>query len=424
MKILIKGATLVHHDRTEKKDILVKDSTIAKVSKKISSQEADEVIRASGKFVFAGFIDMHTHLRTPGREDEETLLSGALAAAKGGFTTILCMPNTTPPIDNYEIAFWIRKVSQNIGIVDIYPVGTITKERKGKELAEFGYLKEAGCLAVSDDGDPVASSLLLRRALEYAKMYNLLLISHAEEKSLAAGVMLESDISAKWGMPAIAEVAESVAVAREIELAYFTASRLHLAHISRRRSLRLIECAKKDKIGISCETCPHYFSLSVKDIERNNFHANFKVNPPLGTEDDKQAIRKALKSGVIDCIATDHAPHSFLEKEKSFQEASFGMIGLEFAFSLSYQLVKEKVLSLEVIADRLSYRPAKILGLEERGEIKEGMRADLVIVDLEKEWVVDKESIVSRSKNTPFLGRKLPGVVEYTISGGKIVYKR
>jgi dihydroorotase len=333
------------------------------------------------------------------------------------------MPNTQPAIDSYEIALRIRKEAERLGLLDVFPVGAISKGRAGKELSEFGQLKKAGCLAVSDDGSSLGDAAVLRKALEYAKLFGILVISHCEEPALSkGGILKESELSAKWGFPAIPEIAESIIVAREIELSRFLDAPIHLAHISTRRSLELIAQAKKQGIKITAETCPHYFSLSLNDIEED-FGSNFKVNPPIGSEDDKEAIRQALKEGVIDCIATDHAPHTALEKEGTLFESNFGMIGLEFAFSLSLGLVKDKVLKLEQLAQRLSACPANILGLSDRGRIEEGKRADIVIADLDKPWKVAPESIQSKSKNTPFLGKTLKGKVEYTLYKGNLVYR-
>ncbi|MCD6540140.1 MAG: dihydroorotase [Candidatus Omnitrophica bacterium] len=423
MKLLIKEGTIVNPDSQKKADVLIESSRISRIADAIPEKEADKVISAKDKFVFAGFIDMHTHLRTPGREDEEDLLSGSLASARGGFTTLLCMPNTNPAIDNYEIALRIRKEAEKIGLVDIYPVGAITKNREGKEISEFGFLAEAGCLAVSDDGFPLKESSLLRRALEYAENFNLLVISHCEDLSLSGeGLIRESPLSAEWGIPSVPEISEIVDLVRQIEVVRYLNSRVHFAHISSKRSVELIKRAKEEGINITAETCPHYFTFSLKDVEESGFSPLYKVNPPLGREEDKLALKKALKEGIIDVIATDHAPHTYLEKEIDFNSAEFGMIGLEFALPLSLSLVREGFLSLEDLACRLSYRPAQILNLKDRGYIKEGLRADLTIVDTEREQLITKENIFSKSKNTPLLGKVLKGEVVYTIYKGKIVY--
>jgi dihydroorotase len=425
MNLVIKKANIVTPAGLIKgSDILIQKGLIKKIAKEIDTKGFSS-IDASGKYVFPGFIDMHTHLRVPGREDKETLVTGSASAVKGGFTTVMCMPNTNPAIDNYETALWIREESEKLGLLDIFPVGAVTKARQGKELSEFMQLKKAGCLALSDDGDPIESSLMLRKALEYAKFTGLLIISHPEDKSLSAkGILRESEFTAQRGIPHIPEIAETVAVAREIELARFLGVSLHLAHISSKRSAELIKRAKQDKIKITAETCPHYFSLSLNDIIKNP-DSRYKINPPLGREEDKESLKQALSDGTIDCISTDHAPHTFLEKKAStLYEAEFGVIGLELALSLGLNLVREKRLSLELLSQKMSTRAAEILSLPDRGRIQEGLRADLTIVDKDKEWQVTEENIVSKSKNTPFIGKSLKGVVEYTIYKGNIVYKQ
>ncbi|MCK4809894.1 MAG: dihydroorotase [Candidatus Omnitrophica bacterium] len=424
MKILIREGRIVNFDAIQNADILIHNSRIIKIGR--IEEKADKEINARGKVILPGLIDMHTHLRTPGWEDREDLTTGSLAAAKGGFTTIFCMPNTSPALDNEGYLKWIIKEAERIGIVDIYPVGAITKSREGKELTEFGILKKAGCLCLSDDGDPLEDVSLLRKALEYAGMFNLLIISHCEEKKLSyTGSMTESVISSKYGMEGIPSISESIGVFRDLELARYLKVKIHLAHISTKRSLEIIKKAKEEGVRVTCETAPHYFILKVEDLEKNNFHANFKVNPPLGEEEDIEAVKEAIKEGVIDCIATDHAPHSIAEKELPFTKAPFGFIGLEFAFALSYTyLVKRKIIDLKGLVEKMSYRPANILGLKDKGYIKEGAFADLAIVDLNQTWEVNKKDIVSKSKNTPFIGYILHGLIEYTFHKGKIVYNR
>ena len=423
MKLIIKNASLVNADEIIQANLLIENGKITGIGKDIKG--ADKEIDAKGKYVFPGFIDLHTHLRTPGREDEEDLLSGATAAAKGGFTTIFCMPNTDPAIDNEGLAKWICEESQSIGLVDIYPIGAITRNREGKELTEFGALKRAGCIALSDDGFSVEDTLILRRAYEYAKMFDLLVISHCEDSQLSyGGNMRESFISSKYGISGIPDIAESLIVARDIELAKYLDVRIHLAHISCSKSLEVIRRAKKEGVKVTAETCPHYFTLTVDDVEREGFPGNLKVNPPLGDKKDLAAIKKALREGTIDCIATDHAPHSLAEKELPFELAPFGFIGLELAFSLTYLLVKEKALDLKDLANKLSTQPAAIAGLDKCGKIAKDYVADLVIVDLEGKWKVEEENLASKSKNTPFLGQELEGTIEHTIKKGKVIYSR
>ena len=423
MKILIKGASIVNHNEILERDILIQNSRIIRIEKGIK-EKVDKEIDAKDKFVFPAFVDLHTHLRTPGREDEEDLLSGSKAAVKGGFSKIFYMPNTCPCIDNEGLVKWIIEEAEKISLVEVYPVGAITKNREGRILTEFGALKKADCLALSDDGNSISDALILKRALEYAKMFNLLIISHCEEKSLSEGAIRESFISSKYGISAIPDIAESLMVKRDIEIAHYVEARIHLAHISTKKSIEIIREAKQKNYNLSCETAPHYFILTVEDIEKRNFDSSLKVNPPLGEREDLEEIKQALKEGIIDCIATDHAPHSVAEKELPFEDAPVGFIGLELAFSLTYSyLVKEGVIDLKGLAEKLSFNPAKIAGFKECGEIKEGFFADMVIVDLNKKWKVTQETLVSKSKNTPFLGYELEGVIEYTLRKGKIVYK-
>lgn len=425
MKIAIKNATIINPDNTLVGDILIEDNKIISVGKKIV-EKVDKEIEAKGKHVLPGFIDMHVHLRTPGREDEEDLASGSYAAAKGGFIKVFCMPNTEPAIDEESVVHWIQGETKKIDLIDIYPVGAITKGREGKMLTEFGALQRAGCLSLSDDGCSVNDSLLLRRALEYAKKFGLLLISHCEDKSLANdGAMRESFIAARYGISSIPSISESAIVARDIELARYLDTKMHIAHVSTKRSVELIRQAKKEGVKITAETCPHYITLTVEDIEKSGFNSNFKVNPPIGEKSDLEAIRAGLKDGTIDCLATDHAPHSQAEKELPFENAPFGMIGLEWAFSINYmQLVKTGVLSLNELAYKMSYAPAKIMGWNHSGKIAENYLADIAIIDLEKRWKINEHTIVSKSKNTPFLGWEVEAAVEYTIHNGRVVYKK
>ena len=424
MKILIKKATIVNYDKISEADILISGDKIVKISKNIK-EKVDREINAAGKHVLPGFIDMHVHLRTPGREDEEDFLSGSLAAAKGGFTTVFCMPNTSPCIDNEGLANWVREEAQRIGLVDIWPIGAITKNREGRELTEFGAFKKVGCMALSDDGNSVEDSFLFRCALEYAKMFDLLTISHCEDKNLSRqGSMRESFISSKYGVGSIPDISETVRLYRDIEIARYVDARLHLAHVSCAKSVEVIADKKEHFPGLSCETAPHYFILTVDDVEKSAFNANFKVNPPLGKKEDVEAVRSALKKGIIDCIATDHAPHSAAEKELPFEDAPFGFIGLELCFALVYTyLVTKDILDIKGLVEKLSYNPARILRLGNKGKIQEGLLADLVITDLRKEWEVKKDSLVSKSKNTPFLDSTLKGTVNYTIHRGKVVYE-
>lgn len=423
MKLVIKGARIVNYDQTVDADILVKDGIIEKIGQ--VSEKCDKEIDASGKIVLPGFIDLHTHIRSPGQEDKEDFLTASRAAARGGFTTLFTMPNTIPPVDCESCARWIHDQGRAVGLVDIYPVGTITKGRAGKELSELCALKRAGCRAVSDDGDSVQDSSLMRKALEYSRMCDMLVVSHCEDRYLSGGGMMrESALSSQYGMRSIPSLSEILIVSRDLEMARYLDAPIHLAHISTARSVELIRKAKAENVRVSCETAPHYFTLTVNDIVQGGFDSKYKVNPPLGEDEDIQAIKKALKDGTIDCIATDHAPHLKGEKELPFRDAPFGFIGLEWSFSLSYTcLVKPGALDLPELVRKMSYNPAQIGKFSDRGYVKEGNRADLVVVDLNRSWTINEDEIESKSKNTPFIGYTLDAVIEYTIYQGAVTYK-
>jgi dihydroorotase len=407
------------HERPQ--DILIEDGRITKIGHSIAAN-GRKTIDAEGKLVFPGLIDMHCHLREPGREDKETIETGSQSAAKGGFTTILCMPNTHPVIDNAMIVEGIIKEAKHVGLVNVFPVGAITKGQKGEELSDLFELKEAGCLAISDDGRAVFNSQLMRHALEYAKMADLLVIEHCEDPYLSAGgVMNEGFHSTKLGLKGPAGVSETIIVARDIELVNYLGTRIHFAHMSLRRSVELIRFSKSQGIKVTAEVCPHHFTLTDEAVK--SFDTATKVNPPLRTQEDVEAIKKALKDNTIDCIATDHAPHTFEEKELEFDNTPFGMIGFETAVGLVIrELVDKKVLSWPQMAEKMSATPACILGLKNKGVIKEGADADITIIDPHREWVFEKEDIVSKSKNSPFIGWKFKGGIDVTICNGKVTY--
>jgi dihydroorotase len=424
MSLLIQNAKIVNADKLWEKpqDILLEKGKIAKIAASIPT-EGHKLVDATGKLVFPGLIDMHVHLRQPGREDKETIETGSRAAAKGGFTTILCMPNTTPVIDNQMIVEGILDEVQRVGLVNVFPIGAISRGQKGEEMVDIFELKQAGCLALSDDGRSVANSQLMRHAMQYAKMADILLIEHCEDPMLACGgVMNEGLTSTYIGLKGIPSIAETVIVSRDIELAWYLKTRIHLAHMSARRSVELIRFAKSQGIQVTAEACPHHFCLT--DDLVKSFDTSVKVNPPLKTQDDVDAIREGLKDGTIDCIVTDHAPHTQEDKEIEFDHAPFGMIGLETSVGLTMtELVDKKILSLSKMADKMSAAPARILKLENKGQIAEGKDADITIIDPDKEWTATKADTASKSKNSPFFGRKLKGRVVTTICGGKVVYK-
>ena len=424
MTLLIKNAVIVNADQVLEKphDILLEKGIIAKISPSIKADNS-KVIDARGKLVFPGLIDLHVHLREPGREDKETIETGSRAAAKGGFTSVLCMPNTNPVIDNGMIVQAIIKEAKRVGLINVFPVGAITKGQKGEELTDMFELKEAGCLALSDDGKSVHNSQVMRLALEYAKMAGLLLIEHCQDPWLSGrSVMNEGYYSTILGMRGDPGISETVIVSRDIELGHYLKTKVHLAHMSLRRSVTLIRFAKSQGIAVTAEACPHHFTLTDEAVK--TFDPCTKVNPPLRTQDDVDAIKEGLKDGTIDCIVTDHAPHTREDKEAGFDDAPFGMIGLETSVGLTLtELVHKKVLTLAQMAERMSAAPARIVGLKNKGAIVEGYDADITLVDPDKTWVVSEDDIVSKSQNTPFLGRSLKGRTVMTICGGKVTYE-
>jgi dihydroorotase len=401
-------------------DVLINDGKIVSISKDIKNNDA-KLIDAKGKYVCPGFIDMHVHLREPGREDEETIESGTRAAAHGGFTSILCMPNTQPPIDNEGIVEFIYNQAKEKGCVNVYCSGCITKGRAGKELVEMAMLKKAGAIAITDDGSPVVDSHIMRRAIEYSSMCGLRVISHAEELTLSAGgQMNEGYTSTVLGLKGIPNSAEDIMVYREISLAKLTKIPVHITHISTAGSVRLIMQAKKEGVPVTCDTTPHYFTLD--DTFLKSYDTNLKVNPPIRSKDDVSAIKEGLKDGTIDAIVTDHAPHADYEKKVEFNDAPCGMVGLETAVGLCLtELVHKNVLDVKSMVSKLTVNPGTILNIQ-KGTLSVGSDADVTILDTEREWTVKKEEFVSKSKNTPFAGFKLKGAVSMTIVGGKIVY--
>ncbi len=402
-------------------DVFIRDGIIKKVEKARGKVKAKEIIDAKGKMVVPGLIDMHTHLREPGREDEETIYTGSCAAVAGGFTSICCMPNTQPPIDNQETVKFVYEKAKEAKC-RIFCIGCITKGRKGEELTEINDLVQAGAVAISDDGKPVSNPQVLRNALEYSRMFDLPVISHCEDLNLSAnGVMHEGFVCTNLGMCGIPSIAEETIVARDIALAGFTQARMHIAHVSTEGSVELIRQAKKRGVKITCEATPHHFTLTDETIR--TFDTNAKVNPPLRTKRDVEAIRRGLKDGTIDCIATDHAPHSIEEKEVEFDFAPPGLVGLETALGLVItELINKRVLSWSQAAAKLTVNPARILNLG-GGRIKRNSPADITIIDPKASWVVDPSKFQSKSKNSPFGGRKLQGKVCCTIVDGKVMFE-
>ncbi|HHN65184.1 MAG TPA: dihydroorotase [Nitrospirae bacterium] len=434
MKVLIKNGYIV--DPSQGIDgvgeILIEEGKIKEVREHRSGGRRDKaegllleeefkVIDATGLYVFPGLVDMHVHLREPGFEYKETIKTGTLAAVRGGFTSLCCMPNTKPVNDNETVTEFILRKAYAEGACYVFPIGAITKGQRGEELAEMGMMYEAGCVAFSDDGMPVMNSLLMRRALEYSKRFGVPIISHAEDINLSAGgVMNEGMVSLSLGLRGIPAEAEVVMIKRDIELARLTGGRLHIAHVSTAEGVRAVRDAKKEGLPVTAETCPHYFTLT-EDAVRG-YKTKAKVNPPLRTDKDIEAIKEGLSDGTIDVIATDHAPHHRDEKICEFDRAAFGISGIETALSLGLTLVRDGVLSLPGLVEKMSLNPARILNIR-KGTLKVGEDADITIIDLNKKWKVEPERFASKGKNTPFEGFILEGLPVITICKGKI-YER
>ncbi|MDI6641679.1 MAG: dihydroorotase [Elusimicrobiota bacterium] len=419
-KILIKNGRVIDTSQKLDKivDLLISDGKIAALRTNIKISDV-KIIDAKNKIVIPGVIDIHTHLREPGHEEEETIATGTIAAAKGGITSVFCMPNTHPVIDNQTAVEFIMLKAKNEGFVNVFPVGAVTKGLLGVELAEIGELKKAGVVAISDDGNPIMSGLIMRRALEYAKMFNLPVISHCEDKTLSGdGVMNEGYISTLLGLRGIPRESEEIMVARDIILARLTGGHLHIAHVSTKGSVELIRQAKRDGLRVTCETCPQYFTLTDEAVK--SFNTNTKLKPPLRTKEDLEAIIDGLSDGTIDCIASDHAPHTQEEKNKEYDLAPFGIIGLETLLPLTITyLVRKKKLTLPKAISKLTCNPGKIFKLTTRGSLKIGSCADVTIFDLNKKYTV--KEFLSKSSNSPFIDFELYGFATTTIVSGKIV---
>ena len=395
-------------------DLIVKDGLIADTAQPVAADLP--VIDAAGCWVVPGLIDMHVHLREPGEEYKEDIVSGALAAASGGFTAVACMPNTKPVNDNATVTAMIMARAAEAA-VRIYPVGAISLGSEGHQLAEFGEMKAAGIVAVTDDGRPVRDSQLMRRALEYASDFGLPVISHSEEASLSTGVMNEGPVSTQLGLKGIPTAAEAIMVYREIALAEFTGAHVHIAHVSTAMSIDLIRAAKARGVRVTAETAPHYFTLTDEAVI--GYDTNTKMNPPLRSAADRAAIRAALADGTLDAIATDHAPHSILEKELEFDAAANGIIGLETALPLGLALVRDGLLDAGQLVRLMSTNPATILGVT-GGNLNLGAPADITLIDPHQEFVYAADQIVSKSRNTPFLGWSMQGRAVLTMMGGTI----
>ncbi len=425
MQTLIKGCRVIDPGQVnDVKDVLVKDGKIAALldpcQDKVTGDET-QVIEAKGMTLVPGFIDIHVHLREPGHEYKETIETGLKAAAKGGFTGVCSMPNTRPINDNAQVTSFILNRAATVKGARVYPAGAISKASSGESLAEIYDMKQAGIRAVTDDGWPVNDSQLMRRALEYCKGLDIPVFVHAEDDSLVnGGAMNEGLPATQMGIKGIPNAAEAVMVARDIYLSELTGAPVHFCHISTMESIQAIRQAKKRGAKVSCETAPHYFTLTDADIPPYDTH--YKMNPPLRSEADRLAVIQGLVDGTIDAIATDHAPHGVDEKNVEFDQAAFGIIGLETAFSLSYQLVLDGHISFETLVEKMSKAPARMMKLE--NNIGVGHVADLTLLDLDRQYNIDADTFVSKSRNTPFNGRAVQGEVVMTMVAGDIVYQR
>ncbi|MFW6102263.1 MAG: dihydroorotase [Chloroflexota bacterium] len=437
MSLLIHGGRIIDPSQgiDQIGDLLIAEGKIMQIGGTVTPRPALSVILskaknldASGLVVCPGFIDLHCHLREPGFEDKETIATGTKAAAIGGFATVCCMANTEPPLDTPATVDWVKQKASRDGLVAVLPIACITKARKGEELTDMDGLAEAGVVAFSDDGDPVASSQIMRRAMEHSRDLALPIIDHCEDKALSGGgIMNESEMSAKLGIKGIPTAAEEAMLARDLTLAKQTRARLHIAHASTKGSVELIRHAKEEGISVTAEVTPHHLTLTEEKIAGESpndpFDTKAKVNPPLRTDEDIQALIEGLKGGVIDAIATDHAPHTLADKNCGLELAAFGISGFETAFGCLMSLVHQGEISLTQLISKLTCEPAKIIGRNnELGTLKAGAPANITILDPDREWIVDSRNFASKGKNTPYDGYKFKGKAMATIANGRIVY--
>jgi dihydroorotase len=423
-RLLLKGGRVVdpRHDVNEVRDLLIEDGRIAQLEPRISAKGV-EVIDVDGLIVAPGFIDLHTHLREPGREDKETIATGTRAAAVGGFTAVCAMPNTEPVNDNAGITRAILEKAQQGGVVRVYPIGAITRGSRGEELAEYGDLREAGCVAISDDGKPVASARVMRRALEYAKAFDLTVIDHCEEPTLSEkACMNEGPVSTFLGLRGAPAVGEAIMVERDVMLAELTGGKVHIAHISSALSVDAVRRGKARGVRVSAEACPHHFVLTDQLVRDTEYDTSTKMNPPLRSEPDRLAVIEGLRDGTIDCIATDHAPHTVDDKRVEYDQAAFGIVGLETAVALSIdRLLAPGVVDVSGLVRLFSTRPAEVLRLP-GGTLQTGAAADITVLDLARKRTVDPNRFATKGRNTPFGGWSLKGWPVMTIVGGNVVF--
>lgn len=422
--LLIKGGRVVDPSQgiDGQYDILIENGRVVKIEKNISETEATEVLDVDGLIVSPGFIDLHSHLRDPGQEWKEDIETGSQAAVAGGITSVCCMANTDPVNDNPAITRYIIEKAEKVGLCDVFPVGAITKGLKGEELAEIGLMVKAGAVAISDDGETPKDAKLLRNAMDYARSLGIPVFCHSEDKSLSAGGhMNEGFLSNYLGVPGMPAEAEDIGTMRDILIAKLTGAHVHICHVSSKGALEIIKRAKEEGVRVTCEITPHHFTLT-EDAVRS-FDTNAKMCPPLRTEEDVKMCKEALKTGIADVIATDHAPHTVDEKMVEFCQAPFGIIGFQTMLPLSLNLVREGYISLFQLIEKISTVPARVINKKDIGTLRPGTRANIAIFDPDEEYVFTKEMIKSKSYNSPFLNEKLKGKVKFTIYNGKIVYK-
>lgn len=422
--LLVRGARIIDPSQQldAVQDLYLRDGVITGVGRDLGTPDDALVIDAAGLVLAPGLVDVHVHLREPGQEDRETIATGAASAAAGGFTAICAMPNTDPVIDNQGAVGFVKAKGAAAGFARVFPIGCVTVGQRGEQLAEFGEMVAAGAVAVSDDGHPIMSSQMMRSALEYARTFGIPVADHCEEMSLAiGGAMHEGIVSLRLGLKGIPSAAEEIHVARDCILAELTGGHVHLCHMSTRGSVELIRRAKETGLPVTAEAAPHHFTLTHDRV--GQYDTNAKMNPPLREEADREAIRQGLADGTLDCIATDHAPHHYDAKEREFDDAPNGIIGLETALSLGIrELVQGGVLSLPILIERMSSAPARLWHLP-GGSLRPGGVADLVLFDPAATWTVAPERLRSKSRNTPWAGESLPGVVRMTVVGGRVVYE-
>lgn len=425
MTILIQNGHVIdpHTKRDECCDILIEDDRIKRVAEKIDVK-TDRVIDAKGCYVMPGFIDLHVHLRDPGLEYKETLETGGKAAARGGVTTICAMPNTKPVTDSGEMIEKLHERAKIESPVHVIQLGAVTKGQAGEELADIEGMAKAGCHAISEDGKSVMNASLYRQGMKKAKECGIAVFAHCEDITMVeGGVMNAGERAKELGLKGITNSVEDVIVARDILLAKETGVRLHLCHCSTADSVKMVRLAKEEGLPVTAEVCPHHFMLCTDDIPEDD--GNYKMNPPLRSREDMEALRQGLKDGTMDVIATDHAPHAEEEKNRSMKNAAFGIVGLETSAALTYTgLVKTGLIDMMGMAEKMSYHPARILGLEEKGSISEGKIADIVVFDPNPTYKIDKNTFVSKGKNTPFDGYEVTGEVRYTLTDGRVVYEK